>query len=211
MDLLGKNENIYDVVHWSNDTEAFHLSAQRPLILQIGVIDQCVDRAIIRQKVHAVLLEVLSTHFRCAIEQIHVKRVAGCALQCVVRTGDDQVVEPKISISYAHDLALMAISLDQSIGLDLLKVDSHFLSQAWQDVAQLYLPPAIAWEIAQLKQADGALRFAQEWLKLEAGFKCAGLALCEYSPAHHHHLSDYRYFPLVLPQPYLAVLALKAV
>jgi 4'-phosphopantetheinyl transferase len=202
--------HLYDVIGWSDDLENIHLSAQRPLILQIGVIDQCADRAIIRQKVHAVLLEVLSTHFLCAIEQIHVKRVAGCALQCVVRTGDDQVVKPKISISYAHDLALVAISLDQSIGLDLLKVDSHFLSQAWQDVAQLYLPPAIAWEIAQLKQADGAMRFAQEWLKLEAGFKCAGLALCEYSPAHHHHLSDCRYFPLVLPPPYLAVLALKA-
>ncbi|MBX9869834.1 MAG: hypothetical protein K2X63_08560 [Burkholderiaceae bacterium] len=209
MNLLEQKDDIYDVVHWSDGLEGINLSFQRPLILQINVIDQFADRTIIRQKVHEILLKVLSTHFRCAVGQIHIKRTAGSALQCVVRTGDDRLVMPWISISYANDLALMAISLDQSIGLDVLKADSNFLSQSWQDVAHLYLPPVIAQEIAQLRQADGVLLFAQEWLKLEASFKCAGLALCEYSPALHHHLSNCSYFRLVLPKPYLGVLALK--
>jgi hypothetical protein len=157
MSLLEQNDDINDVVHWSNGLEGINLSFQRPLILQIDVIDQFADRAIIRQKVHEVLLKVPSTHFRCAVEQIHIKRTAGSALQCVVRIGDDRLVRPRISISYVSDLALMAISLDQSIGLDVLKTDKNFLSQSWQDVAHLYLPPTMAQEIAQLAQADGAL------------------------------------------------------
>jgi hypothetical protein len=207
--------DVYDVVHWSDGLDGLDgidLTIHDPMVVQItfdDAIDQFTDRSMLRKKVHEVVLVVLSAHFQCAIDCIHIKRTAGTALRCEVHTSDKQVVIPWISISYADNIAVIAISLNQALGLDVLKADPDFLSQSWQEVAQLYLAPTITQEIVRLTPITGALRFAQEWVKLEAHFKCAELALTEYSAELHKYLPVCTYFWLILPKPYFGVMALK--
>lgn len=205
------NEKQYSIWRWPEDKDAIKLTNQCPLAVQL-VLDELVDlgkaRVLARVKVHATLTAILSAHFGCAEDCISLERTAGSALRCSVKLGDGEDRVLTVSISYAAGLAVLVIAFDQTIGVDLLKLDAEFLSQSWHAIAQLYLPPRQVEAILRLPSAAGAQKFAQEWVKLEARFKCAGMALAEYSASLHQRLPTCTYQWLRLPSPYLGVLAL---
>lgn len=91
---------------------------------------------------------------------------------------DWQGMELSISLSYARDVALIALCPDAGIGVDIAEIVPM---PDWRAVARLYLGPEaesrLAWEAPGLR--DRA--FAQAWAEMEARSKCLGLGLEEWT------------------------------
>ena len=113
--------------------------------------------------------------------QLAVQRTAGQAPQ-LLRNGQ-ALPRLRLSISYADAMAVWACTQEGIVGIDVqgLPGDAHTDIDAagWPAVAALYLEPDAAAALAGLQDMAWQHGFAQQWARLEAQLKCAGLALAE--------------------------------
>ncbi|MDO8251983.1 MAG: 4'-phosphopantetheinyl transferase superfamily protein [Rhodoferax sp.] len=115
-----------------------------------------------------------------------------------------------LSISHAPGLTVAAIHVGGSIGIDVMRMDSRAEAMPdWENVAQGYLGPQACRRIATLAPAQRAHAFAQAWAGWEAGLKCLGMALTEWTPALEHRLASCAVRALALPEHYCGAIATR--
>ncbi len=141
-------------------------------------------RETLREAVYRAIGETLAPQLDCTAGQLAVQRRAGQAPQ-LLRNG--QVLPGwQLSISYADAMAVWACTQEGSVGIDVQGLpgdeQTDIDAAGWPAVAALYLEPGAAAALAGLQRMDWQHGFAQQWARLEAQLKCAGLALTE---VHH--------------------------
>ncbi|MCS4294282.1 4'-phosphopantetheinyl transferase [Comamonas sp. BIGb0152] len=134
-----------------------------------------------REAVYQSLCQALAPQLGCAPEQLAVQRRAGQAPQ-LLRNG--QVLPGwQLSISYADAMAVWACTPHGAVGIDVQgapgDAQTDIDAAGWPAVAALYLEPEAAAALAGLQGLAWQHGFAQQWARLEAQLKCAGLALTE--------------------------------
>lgn len=113
-----------------------------------------------------------------------------------------------ISVSHEPGLSLAAIHRTGPVGIDLLQ-----LGPALPDLDQLardYLGPATAAAIAALPQTQRQPAFARAWCRLEAGLKCLGMALGEWTPEIGRQLAACTVTDIAMPAGWVAAMATPA-
>lgn len=113
-----------------------------------------------------------------------------------------------LSLSHAEGLSVAALHRGGVVGVDVMRVLPDTLPD-WAAVARDYLGPQMASQLAAVAPAQRALAFAQAWTCWEAGLKCLGLALTEWTPGLAQRLALCRITPLELPAPYCGALATR--
>lgn len=111
-----------------------------------------------------------------------------------------------LSLSHAEGLSVAALHRGGAVGVDVMRVSPDVLPD-WAAVARDYLGPPTCDQLAAVASAQRALAFAQAWTCWEAGLKCLGLALTEWTPGLAQRLALCRITPLALPAPYCGALA----
>ena len=146
-----------------------------------------------RAQLRRALCEVLSLQLGCPPESIVLKSVPGQALR-VELPGHGQ----NIGLSASHEAGLSVAALRRSgpVGVDIMRITTAF---DWQAVARDYLGPQDWRRIASHPEPEQPKAFAHEWTRLEAGLKCLGLALQEWSPALAQALESCHLRALELP------------
>lgn len=82
------------------------------------------------------------------------------------------------SISHEDELSVAAIYLHGAVGIDLMRVQDV---PDWRSVARDYLGAAVEKTLAALAPEARPFAFAAAWTAHEAGLKCRGMALTEWS------------------------------
>ena len=114
-----------------------------------------------------------------------------------------------LSVSHAPGLTVAAIRLGGAIGIDLIRIEPGVAELPdWERVAQDYLGPQVCRQLATLSSAQRAAAFAQAWSRWEAGLKCFGLGLTEWTPALESRLASCAIRPLAVPEPYGGAMAI---
>ena len=115
-----------------------------------------------------------------------------------------------LSVSHAPGLTVAAIHVAASIGIDVMRIDWRADAMPdWENVAQDYLGPPTCRRIAMLAPAQRAHAFAQAWVGWEAGLKCLGMALTEWTPALEQRLASCSIRALALPEDYCGAIATR--
>lgn len=153
-------------------------------------------REVARRLVRRALRETLAGWLACPPAEIELASSPGQALQLILP-------ERAIGLSLSHEpgISLVAINPAGAVGVDVLRPELPDMSDA--ELARLaddYLDPETARAIARLASADRRSAFARAWTCLEAGLKCRGDALTEWSPARSRTLDDYACRLLCLPR-----------
>jgi 4'-phosphopantetheinyl transferase len=114
-----------------------------------------------------------------------------------------------LSVSHAAGLSVAAIRVGGAIGIDLIRIEPDVAELPdWERVAQDYLGPQVCRQLATLSSAQRAAAFAQAWTCQEAGLKCLGLGLTEWTPALESRLALCAVRALALPAPYDGAIAI---
>lgn len=114
-----------------------------------------------------------------------------------------------LSVSHAAGLSVAAIRVGGAIGIDLIRIEPGVAELPdWERVAQDYLGPQVCRQLATLSSAQRAAAFAQAWTCQEAGLKCLGLGLTEWTPALESRLASCAIRPLAVPGLYGAAMAI---
>lgn len=113
-----------------------------------------------------------------------------------------------LSLSHAEGLSVAALHRGGPVGVDVMRVSPDVLPD-WAAVARDYLGPPTCDQLAAVAPAQRAWAFAQAWTCWEAGLKCLGLALTEWTPGLAQRLALCRITPLDLPAPYCGALATR--
>lgn len=113
-----------------------------------------------------------------------------------------------LSLSHAEGLSVAALHRGGAVGVDVMRVLPDTLPD-WAAVARDYLGPPTCHQLAALEPAQRAWAFAQAWTRWEAGLKCLGLALTEWTPGLAQRLALCRITRLALPAPYCGALATR--
>ncbi|HJV93860.1 MAG TPA: 4'-phosphopantetheinyl transferase superfamily protein, partial [Azonexus sp.] len=110
-----------------------------------------------------------------------------------------------ISVSHEPGLSLAVIHRAGPVGIDLLRLDSPLpdLDQLARD----YLGPATAAALAALPATQRQAAFAGAWCRLEAGLKCLGMALGEWTPETGRQLADCTFTDIAMPAGWVAAVA----
>lgn len=148
-----------------------------------------------RQQVRVVLREILG--------DIAFESIPGQPIRLV------QAASPLgISVSHEAGLSLLAIHRAGPVGVDLLRVQEN---PDWEveipALANDYLGPDAADNLAILPQSQKLMAFAQAWSAHEARLKSRGLGLEEWSSALAAHLAPCRVRQLALPAGYIGAVA----
>jgi 4'-phosphopantetheinyl transferase len=164
------------------------------------------SREFARQQIRSALRDLLSRRFELSPEQIHLDLEPG------KRPGQHlEIPAHHIALSISHEQGLSVAAIydgtaASTIGVDLLRI-AHLPD--WRDVAKLYLGEQITASIASAPLAQQASYFAAHWARLEAKFKCRGVALSEWSKQLERELSGYTLSELDLPEGYAGALAIS--
>lgn len=113
------------------------------------------------------------------------------------------------SLSHEDGLSVIAFSLLQVPGVDIVKADPDF---NWPDIAHLYLGERKTRKILELPAAQRLHQFALAWSMLEAKLKCLGMPLTEFSAIENQQMKTHaslRYYHLNLPHNYAGSLVTK--
>lgn len=134
-----------------------------------------------RQAVHQAICQTLAPQLGCTAAQLAVERRPGQA-PLLLRAGQ-ALPGLQLSISYADAVAVWACTHRGTVGIDVQgppgDADTDVHAAGWPAVATLYLEPEAAAVLAGLHGMAWQRSFAQQWARLEAQLKCAGLALTE--------------------------------
>jgi len=161
------------------------------------------DRA--RQLVRNALREMLAPLLGCTPAAVPLIAESGEPLRLAG-------LESAIGLSVSHEtgLSLVAIHLNGAVGVDLLQVAE--MSMNGNEVLRLatdYLGTGVASRLASLPEETRRQAFAKAWVGLEAGLKCLGEGLREYSPERQVLLANCRIRELALPTGLLGAVALR--
>lgn len=114
-----------------------------------------------------------------------------------------------LSVSHAAGLSVAAIRVGGAIGIDLIRIEPGVAELPdWERVAQDYLGPQSCRQLATLPPAQRTAAFAQAWTCQEAGLKCLGLGLTEWTPALESRLASCVVSALAVPGLYGAAMAI---
>lgn len=171
-------------------------SGATPDLLVISVVTpDSTLRDAARAQLRSALREVLSLQLGCAPELIVLQSIPGQPLR-VEQPSHGQNIG--LSISHEAGLSVAALRRNGPVGVDILRIAPEFDCQA---VARDYLGPQAVRRITSQPEPEHEqqLAFAREWTRLEAGLKCLGLALQEWSPALGQRLESCQLIMLDLP------------
>lgn len=172
--------------------------------------DSTQDRTRARQQIRSAIITLIQQCYQIDRRDIEIAASSGTAPRLFF-SGH----EAALSISHEAGLSLAAICLDSSVGIDLLNTKSLAKeSFEWQDIARIYLDPDRHQMIRSLTPQQQRLSFVQEWTTLEARYKCAGMALSEWSDTvatgRHIKLQTMPAYQLDLPENYCGSIAFSA-
>ncbi|NTV10021.1 MAG: 4'-phosphopantetheinyl transferase superfamily protein [Zoogloea sp.] len=187
-------------------------AAGAPIAPQHGLLIIAVDtqhstqREEARRLVRAALAELLGAHLGCPAAAVRLVSHPGQPLRL-----DRPDTRIGLSVSHEPGLSLAVAHLAGPVGIDLLQVprDPGWLAEI-PLLARDYLGPEIAAQIAALPADERAFRFAREWTALEAGLKCLGSGLDEWSPALQQRLAGCRRHRLQLPGDHVGAVAVPS-
>lgn len=132
-----------------------------------------------RQQVRTTLRELLAA----LLQQ------PAATLPLVSRPGQTLVLDQPgtpigMSVSHAPGLSVAAVHRYGAVGVDVMQIGKRADWMAdWETVARDYLGPQAQARINQATPGQRACAFAREWTALEAGLKCLGMGLTEWTPA----------------------------
>jgi 4'-phosphopantetheinyl transferase len=110
-----------------------------------------------------------------------------------------------ISVSHEPGLSLAAIHRAGPVGIDLMRVDPPLPDL--EALAHDYLGPATAAAIAALPATQRQPAFARAWCRLEAGLKCLGTPLSEWTPEIGRRLAGCAVTDIAMPAGWVAAVA----
>lgn len=156
-----------------------------------------------RRNIRNALQEVLATLLQRPIGSILFTSLPGQAIALDLPNS-----HLSLSVSHAAGLSVAAIRVGGAIGIDLMRIDSFAteLSDSVR-VAHDYLGPQVSAGLERLAPALRAASFAQAWTRHEAGLKCLGLPLTEWTLALEPGLAACAVTVLALSAPYCGALA----
>ena len=130
-----------------------------------------------RRSLHHAIVHTLADALHCDASSLSVQRRAG---QAPILCRDGQALPGlHLSLAYGDALAVWAWSLQHALGVDVQAIPVGGDDAEWLALAQLYLVPTIAANLAGFQGSALRLAFAEQWAQLEAQLKCAGLPLVE--------------------------------
>lgn len=109
-----------------------------------------------------------------------------------------------LSFSHQPGYALAALSRTGPVGVDLMRVEAL---PDWRELADDYLSPEVSRRLAGLPPDGRDRAFAVAWTCLEAGLKCLGQPLTEWTPVLAARLAALHTLPLDLPAGWVGTLA----
>lgn len=184
--------------------EAQQLLAEPSLLIATVDTAKTAKRETVRQLVRRAAGEILALRLPGRAAPIQLLSKPGLPLRLAP---PDQ----SIGISFSHEAgcSLIAINLNGPIGADLLQTPEN---PAWQreilSLANDYLGPEIAAQLARQSVPEQARHFATAWTQHEARLKCLGLALCEWTPDLQQILGACRAQSLMLARDYFGAIAI---
>lgn len=167
---------------------------------------QTTQRDAARLLVRTALRQILAQKLACPPAEIHLLSIAGQGLRLAGQSN--------VGISVSHESGLSLIGLHRSgpIGIDLLRLPE---TPEWQAeiprLASDYLGPEMSTTLARQPDTVRVRCFAQAWTHLEAGLKCLGCGLEEWTPNRQQALQNCQCRPLSLPAGFVGSVAWPAV
>lgn len=160
------------------------------LVISVATLENTL-RDTARAQLRGALREVLGLQLDRAPETVTLLSAPGQALRL-------EMPGQRIGLSVSHEpgLSVAAIRRHGPVGIDIMRVAPAF---DWQAVARDYLGPQALRRIASQPVQEQPRAFAREWTRLEAGLKCLGITLQEWSPALAQRLESCRLMQLGLP------------
>jgi len=162
-------------------------------------------RHLARRNIRNALQEALGTLLQRSATSIHFMSRPGQAMAL-----DLPNTHLSLSVSHAAGLSVAAIRVGGAIGIDLMRIEPG--AAELPDLARVahdYLGPKVSAGLAMLAPALRAASFAQAWTRHEAGLKCLGLPLTEWTPALETGLATCAVTALALPASYRGALAAR--
>ena len=183
------------------------LRSLHPMTVLSLTLPDTLSRPVARARIRGAVRQTLAACLDQPVTSIELLARPGYPLTLVVPK-----IPINLSISHAPGLSVAAIHQSASVGIDLMQVDTDEVDMPdWERVAQDYLGPSARHRLAEASPSRRARHFAQEWTRFEAGLKCLGLALTEWTPALAQRLANCRVVALALPDNYCGALATAAI
>ncbi|HXE40807.1 MAG TPA: 4'-phosphopantetheinyl transferase superfamily protein [Azonexus sp.] len=113
-----------------------------------------------------------------------------------------------ISVSHEPGLSLAAIHRAGPVGIDLLRLGPPLPDL--DRLARDYLGPFTVAALAALPATQRQPAFAGAWCRLEAGLKCLGTPLGEWTPEIGQQLAGCTYTDIAMPAGWVAAVAITA-
>ncbi|MEP6588187.1 MAG: 4'-phosphopantetheinyl transferase superfamily protein [Polaromonas sp.] len=164
-------------------------------------------RLLARDLVRTALRETLAVFLDQPAASVKLVSYPGQAIRV-----DFPLAHLNVSVSHAPGLSLAAIGrgAGAGIGVDVMPVDRVDEEMPdWADVALDYLGPTVTGLLQRTSPAQRPVAFAQAWTRFEAGLKCLGLALTEWTPVLAQQLAACRVMALALPENCCGAIALN--
>lgn len=165
------------------------------------------DRRVARQAIRDALRTLLGQYWQQSAQSIFFTEQPGQPI--TVASGEDPVW---LSVSHAPGLSVAAVHRHRAVGIDVANgTGAPEALPDWEALARDYLGPTAHQQLVHTPPAARATAFAGAWSQLEAGLKCHGWGLTEWTPALAAALAQCRYIRLALPaqwsDTYVATLA----
>lgn len=150
-----------------------------------------------RELIRKALRAVLGGHLGCPPEAVPLRSAPGQA-------PDLAGLGIGLSVSHEAGLSLAAIHRRGAVGIDLMRVETL---PDWEQLARDYLGCDARRRIAAAPEPQRPQAFGREWTRAEAGLKCLGLGLTEWSPGLDRRLRRCATAELALPAGLAGALA----
>jgi 4'-phosphopantetheinyl transferase len=186
-------------------TAAGRLAMPEDGLLVFSLTPCSTNRDAARQLVRSALRETLAPLLGCTPAAVPLISLPGRAIHLAPQEG-----EIGLSVSHEAGLSLVAIHLHGAVGVDLLRVAE--IPLAGDEVLRLatdYLGAEVASRLSSLLEEARRQAFAKAWAGLEAGLKCLGKGLAEWSPERQALLANCRIRELALPAGLLGAVAVR--
>lgn len=167
------------------------------------------DRTLARDAIRLALRELLAAFWGQHADCIQFSSRTGEALTLL-----SPACAVGLSVSHAPGCSVAAVHLHGAVGIDVMRVDAYPSGEdgknppEWERLARDYMGPATHWQLVHTAPVLRAAVFAQAWSQLEAGMKCFGQGLTEWTPALGKVLDRCSVTALDLPDALRGALAL---
>lgn len=134
------------------------------------------SREVARSRARETLIQGTQAFFQCDAADVALHTVPGQAPVLTVRGR-------QVFASFSHEshLSLIALDVQGPVGIDVLHLENPaFLPDECLQLAQDYLPPDTASQMAALAEQARPAAFGRAWARHEAILKCRGRGLEEW-------------------------------